>query len=336
MDLPKNRWTPGRWIRALAALLLSAAAAPAVSASDRVGILVMAHGGDASWNQAVEEAVAPLRAFCPARLALGMADRDSLQSGIDRLRDQGVDRIAVVRLFVSAESFREQTEYFLRLRDRPPTHFLVHGGHVEAAPDSGSGATHAPGGHFGQPRFVSSLQHPIPPVETAAALTLNREGLYDAPEMGEVMVRRVLKLSRDPSAEAVLVLAHGEGDDHVNRQWMVRLGELAEAIREAAPFREVRVETLREDWREKREPAERRIREFVASAGRQGRVIVVPFRVHGFGPYHEVLKGLEYAADGRGLLPSPEVTEWIRNQAEDSFRRAGWPSPFPAHAPEDE
>ncbi len=316
----------------LAVSLSGALLAQAPARAERVGVLVMAHGGDAVWNEAVARAVAPLRTYCPTVVALGMADRDSLQSGVDQLLELGADRIAVVRLFVSADSFREQTEYFLGLRPEPPEYFLLHGGHGHAGPHregsgSDSGAT-----RFGQPELVPSRERSIPPIQAKAQLALNREGLYDAPEMGAVMVRRVLDLSVDPALESVLVLAHGEGDDDINRKWMTRLDQLAETIRRAAPFRKVRVETLREDWKEKREAAEGRIREFVASESRTGKVIVVPFRVHGFGPYRQTLEGLDYVSDGRGLLPSPEVAAWIRGQAEDCFRRAGWPSPFPAAA----
>ena len=37
-------------------------------------------------------------------------------------------------------------------------------------------------------------------------------------------------------------------------------------------------------------------------------------RFPGFGPYAEVLKGLDYASDGRGLVPDAGVTEWIEHQ----------------------
>lgn len=54
------------------------------------------------------------------------------------------------------------------------------------------------------------------------------------------------------------------------------------------------------------------------------RVIVVPFRLSGFGPYAEVLEGLEYEADGRGLLPHPQLSEWIRQSAAQAACDAGW------------
>ena len=85
---------------------------------------------------------------------------------------------------------------------------------------------------------------------------------------------------------------------------------------------------MREDWEAKRKVAEERIRSFVSKQSRRGRVLVVPFRVFGFGPYAEVLEGLDYSAEGKGLLPHRNVTRWLREQAQDCFLRAGWSSPF--------
>ncbi|KGM57044.1 hypothetical protein N799_12680 [Lysobacter arseniciresistens ZS79] len=87
-------------------------------------------------------------------------------------------------------------------------------------------------------------------------------------------------------------------------------------MRRALPFRRVKVETLREDWPEEREAAEARIRGFVARAAQEdGRAIVIPFRVQGFGPYGRVLEGLDYAANERGLVPNAQVREWVDRQA---------------------
>jgi sirohydrochlorin cobaltochelatase len=85
-------------------------------------------------------------------------------------------------------------------------------------------------------------------------------------------------------------------------------------------MRFIRVEamTLREDWPEKRKAAEQRVRDFVTQGTSEGRrVLVIPFRLFGFGPYEEVLEGLEYSADRSGLLPHANVTRWISRQAEE-------------------
>ncbi|MCK5447716.1 MAG: hypothetical protein KAJ43_06200, partial [Gemmatimonadetes bacterium] len=76
--------------------------------------------------------------------------------------------------------------------------------------------------------------------------------------------------------------------------------------------------------------AERRIRDYVGSESETGRqVIVVPMRLSGFGPYAEVLVGLEYTPT-EGLLPHPAISEWIRNTASRVICQAGWDNPLEA------
>jgi len=155
-------------------------------------------------------------------------------------------------------------------------------------------------------------------IDTDAAFAMSDEGLAQAPEMGEVLVERARALSEDPSSESVLILAHGPGDDAENQRWIEWIDARAETVREAIAFREVRVETLREDWPEAREVAQARIRGFVAEASEgEGTAIVIPYRVQGFGPYAEALEGLDYVSSGRGLLPSVEVEHWVRRQIAD-------------------
>ena len=286
------------------------------SSVDRVGILVMAHGGSPEWNEAVEEAAAPLRSLCPITVAFGMAQRGTLKAAIQELETEGVSRIAVVGLFVSPRSFRHQAEYLLGVREDPPRHFV---GSMAHAPRQGS-STGSDGAHG----------NTIPlPIRTEVDLILNRGGLYDSPRMGEILLERVRAQSVSPPRESVLILAHGAGEDAENDRWLARLDQLANQVRDWNSFRAVRVETLREDWEEKRKAAEERIRYFVTQGDRdEGRVIVVPFRLFGFGPYRDVLKGLSYAADEMALLPHAGVAEWIREEAADCFSRAGWPHPF--------
>ncbi len=267
------------------------------------GVLVMAHGGGSSWNQAVETMLAPLRADYHVEIAFGMADAASLQESVRKLEAHGVRRIGVVRLFISGESWYERTEQILGLRPgappRPATD--AHAGH---------------GDHAGHAMAFWQL-------DTNAAFALSTEGLADAPEMGAVLVERARALSRDPKRESVLIIAHGPQDDAEDQRWLAQIGARAEAVRQAAPFRDVQVETLREDWPDKRAASEARIRAFVEQASRDGgQAIVIPYRVQGFGPYEEVLAGLSFVWDGRALLPSAEVEHWVRRQANELQKAA--------------
>ena len=89
-------------------------------------------------------------------------------------------------------------------------------------------------------------------------------------------------------------------------------------------FAAVKVTTLREDWPEARMVAEAEIMEFARTELEAGRrLLVLPFRLFGFGPYAEVLGDLPYTA-GRGLLPNDRVAGWAVRQARSIFCRNGW------------
>lgn len=259
------------------------------------GVLLMAHGGPPDWNRSVLAAVEPLRGNYKLEVAFGMADAASIQEGIRRLEAGGVRKIGVVRLFVSGESWYGRTGQILGL--------------AAGAPEPPAGDGHA-AGHHGHDHGMAFWK-----VRTSASYALSERGLAEAPEMGAVLADRAKTLSRAPDLEDVLILAHGPDEDAENERWIAYIDARADAVRKALPFRRVQIETLREDWPEKREEAERRIRAFVQRASNTGgRAIVIPFRVQGFGPYAKVLGGLDYVSDGVGLLPHPGVTNWIEEQ----------------------
>lgn len=279
------------------------AAAPGTPASGRVGVLIMAHGGSPSWNAAVETSMAPLTAEFPTEIAFGMAKRETLQEAMARLEEAGVARIAVVRLFISGSSFLHRTEYLLGTRDDPPAH--------RGGGDSSSGSE--------TPK----------PIARRAAVAIDQSGLSEAAAMGSILRQRVEALSLDPGRESVLLLAHGLGTEESNRALIGRLDGLADSIRSIGPYRTVDVETLREDWPEERVRAERRIRARVLRASENGgRAVIVPVRLFGFGPYREVLDGLEYVTNEVGLLPHPLVVDWVRERAVRQFCENGWPHPL--------
>jgi sirohydrochlorin cobaltochelatase len=268
------------------------------------GIIVMAHGGGPEWNRAVEQTVAPLRDHYEIEVAFGMADAASLQEAVRKLEARGVRRIGVVRMFVSGESWLERTEQIFGIRPGapPPHHPVEHHGDEHAAGSQPPHAAH----HHSMALFR---------VTSRASFELSRDGLADEPATARILADRARTLSVDPSHEDVLVLAHGPGDDAENARWLTKLDARASAIRELAPFRRVQVETLREDWPDKRAAAEQRIRAFVTRAAAEGgTAIVIPFRVQGFGPYAAVLDGLHYRSDGRGLIPHAEIGAWLERQ----------------------
>jgi sirohydrochlorin ferrochelatase len=274
-------------------------------ASD-VGVLIMAHGGGPAWNGDVEAMLKSVGAEHPMELAFGMAEAASLQNSVAKLEARGAKRIVVARLFISGESFYERTEQILGLAPGAEPKPAEHAAHGDAA-HGDHGDQGAAAGH--------SMDMALWRIDTKASFAISKQGLAEAPEMGAVLVERVRGLSKAPAKESVLVLAHGPGDDAENERWLRMIDQRAEAVRRFAPFKRVQTETLREDWPEKRVVSEARIRAFVEAASADGgRAIVLSYRVSGFGPYADVLKGLDYVPDTRGLLPSTEVERWVRRQ----------------------
>jgi len=248
----------------------------------------MAHGGSAEWDA---QAVAPLKGRIPVALALGMADPVTLQAALDSLADAGVERVAVVRLFLSGASFLHQTEYLLGLRQDAPAHPILH---------------HGGGGHHG-----SATLHPL---AHGMEIRLSRDGLGAADVARRILVDRATAASLDPAAERVLVLAHGMEDDEENAQVLAHMQATVDALR-AQGFQDAFAATLREDWPEARAASEAAIRAWMTAETGQGtRTLVVPFRLSGFGPYAEVLEGLDYTPTP-GLLPHDGVAAWVAEQA---------------------
>jgi len=298
------------------------------------GVLIMAHGGTPAWNAAVLDAVQPLRERYDLEVAFGMADATSLQDAVTKLEARDARTIGVVRLFVSGESFLAETEQIFGLRPGAPPAPTPAGSAVPADPaahagHAGSGAHAGPAGPAAHAGHAMAFHR----VATRAAFSLSSHGLADAGGMATILADRAAALSKNPAKEDVLILAHGPGDDAENARWLAKLDERAAAVRARAPFRRVQIETLREDWPDKRVAAEARVRGFVKRATDDGgTAIVIPFRVQGFGPYAKVLEGLDYVADQQGLIPHPEVTTWIEHEIQ-ALQAGPFRATLPAEAP---
>lgn len=261
----------------------------------------MAHGGGPEWNGHVEAAVADLRERLPLAIAFGMANPHTLQSALDSLGQRGVGTVAVVRLFISPESFLHQTEYLFGLRSDPPARGMM--------------------GH----RMVDGDQ--LEPLTAAPRILLDHQGLMGSEQAARIMVERALANAPNPSETGALLIAHGMGAEEQNERVLASMETAAAAVREAG-MAEVAVATLREDWHGPRSEAEREIRAAVDRMGqRWTRVVVIPYRLFGFGPYAGVLKGLEYV-DAEGLLPHPLVSDWVAARAAETFCMAGVDSPL--------
>ncbi len=287
-----------------AALAFVLFAAPLNVAAAPYGIILMAHGGSASWNREIEALRARVDARAPTETALGMADPAALQAAVDRLERRGVARIVAVPLFVQSRSeVLDQTRYALGLTDKSSE--------VLKRAYERMGAAHsAHGAHrheFSQTRVKA--REPI----------VMASGLDDHPLVSRILMERAKALSRNPASETVVLVAHGPVDDAAMPSWRNSMTSLCGALA-GGGFRKCSFSLLRDDAApEVRAAAVAELRAKVARAKtRKGRAIVVPVLIARGGIEEKIakdLRGLDYAWDGRTLMPHEGFDAWVLERA---------------------
>ena len=268
------------------------------------GILILAHGGRAEWDAEVDRVAEATRADAPTAVAFGMANRASMQNAVDQLIADGVDRITAVPLFVSSySSVVRATEYLLGVRAEPPPQLAIFARMSHGA-RAGEGAAHEADPDLGMTPVTSSV-----PIRMTAALN-------DHAIVGDILLSRAQAVSTTPSAEAVILVAHGPSSDDDNQRWLADMERLAPHLAPGG-FSRVECLTVRDDaegavW--DRAKAELRQRVEAAHSDELS-PLVVPL-VLSYGGIEEGirerLEGLKYQMAPLGLLPDERIAEWVR------------------------
>jgi sirohydrochlorin ferrochelatase len=287
-----------------AILCLLAAAAPASAQSTtKSGVLLLAHGGSAQWNERVAAVTRSVDAIQPAEVAFGMASRAAIQTAIDKLTARGVTDIVAVPLFVSSySSVITSTEYLLGLRADAPADLARFAKMSHGSP-GGDHAAHAPAADGTTPVTTSV------PVRMTAAF--NRH-----PLIAQIVADRARSISSAPEREAVILVAHGPVPDDDNRRWLDDMAVLAANIRSAAPFGAVDFMTVRDDaGPAMREAATRELRQKVASQRAAGRRVLIVPHLMSFGGIEQGirkrLEGLDYTMTEQALMPDDRIVQWV-------------------------
>ena len=244
-----------------------------------VGVLVLAHGGSAQWNQLVQDTVTEAHLSHPTAIAFGMGmeprEVQQLQEAVDQLEQQHVERIIAIPLLVSSSSeVARQLQYLLGLR------------------------AHGPWEQHARPVVLH-----VPVVMTSP--------LDDHPLVADILLERAQALSRVPAEENVILIAHGPNEDADNAAWLQMMGHLGERIQQQGHFRAVIPVTMRDDAPPAvRDAVTSQIRDVIQQYSQHGRALVVPLLIASGGietKIPERLAGLSYAYQGTALLPHPKI-----------------------------
>jgi sirohydrochlorin cobaltochelatase len=265
----------------------SPAQAPTQAKNDGLGIIVIAHGANPTWNMPVTNAVARVSQTIPAERAFLMGTPDQTpQQAYDKLVAGGAKRIVVVPLFVSSYSgHAEQVKFIGGQRADYP-----HAEHMKLTQVKGS----------------------VPIVGVG-------RGMDDHAIVGDIIADRAKALSTDPKNEWLMIVAHGPNEDDEAAQWNKAIANVGARVQTKLPFKGVDVRLLRDDApKEVKDKALAEMRASVEEKSKTSKVVVVPLllstgRVGGQIP--EVLKGLTFAWDGKPLLPDDRIADWILDEA---------------------
>ncbi len=249
-------------------------------APERIGVLIMPHGSSQPYNDGLERVIAPLRKQFRIEMAPGMGDPLILGEAIRRLEDQGITHIVFVRMYALKDHMKTRTDYILGLSEKPPRQ-----------------------GHAPPPQRIRS-----------SAVFATFGGYEESPLIAEILRERILAISKSPSRETVILLAHGRMEDENDRRWREVMENNIRLIKAKLPrpFRNIIAMTLREDWPDKREEALHKIRQVIEQGNEDnGEVLIISNRLYGSGPYPRLLEGLEFTLNGQGLVPHPHITRWL-------------------------
>jgi sirohydrochlorin ferrochelatase len=275
--------------------------------ADRGGVLLLAHGGSASWNDHVSALASKIDATLPTEVAFGMATRAAIQAAVDRLVARGVTHITAVPLFVSSHSsVITSTQYLLGVR-------------AEAPPELASFAKMSHGSGGGHESHGAPPADPTAPVKLPVPLRMS-SALDADPAVSEVLIARAREISREPAGEAIVLVAHGPVRDDVNQLWLRDLAVHADRVKQAAPFASVDALTVRDDAPAPiRDAATAELRGLVSRRLSEGRrVLIVPVLLSfgGIeGGLRKRLEGLDYTMATKGLIPDDRFIAWVLDRA---------------------
>ncbi|MEI9979992.1 MAG: CbiX/SirB N-terminal domain-containing protein [Edaphobacter sp.] len=290
---------------------------PAEQAHERIGILLLAHGGSAlEWNEDVRHVADQVDLTIPTEIAFGMATRSSMQTAVNRLVARKVTEIVAVPLFISSHSsVIDSIAYLLGVRAQTPEDLKMF-----AEMDNGSGGMAMDHGSMNHDAPTASdatkpISSPVP-IHMASALDHHRI-------VAEILRDRAASISQDPTHEVVVLVAHGPVPDDENKLWLSDMGILAGEVHQQSHYAGIECLTLRDDAdKSVRDAATQQLRQKVEQISKSGNTaLIVPLLLSygGIeGGLRERLNGLNYRMASQGLLPDKRIVDWVIATAQAS------------------
>ncbi|HEX2165644.1 MAG TPA: CbiX/SirB N-terminal domain-containing protein [Longimicrobiales bacterium] len=259
------------------------------------GTIIIAHGGGPEWNAQVESVAALVETGGPVEVSYLMgpgAKAHRFQDAAARLVAAGATQIVVVPMLMSSHSGHYEQIRYLAGEADTISETMMH--HLHMA---------------GIERADVTV-----PIRVAKAID-------DSPDVARVLAERALAIADDPAAQALFIIGHGPNGAEDNAAWMSNLRPIADSIRAATGFRDVKVGLVRDDAPTAvRAEAVKVVREIIQLqhdlTGRD--VVVVPALIsRGQVSQEKIpadLAGLPVRYTGDALLPHEGLARWIERR----------------------
>ncbi len=283
----------------------------------REGVLLLAHGGSAQeWNEEVRHVADRVDLVMPAEVAFGMATKATMQAAINKLAARGVTEIVAVPLFVSSHSsVIDSTAYLLGLRTQEPEDLKIfatmdHGGSMsQMGQMDHSAMSHDP--THGAATALEARKPIVSPVPIRMASALDHHRI-----VAEILADRAASISKDPSREVVILVAHGPVPDDENKLWLNDMGVLADEMRKRTQYAGIESLTLRDDAdKPVRDAATEQLRQKVEQITKVGKTTLIVPLLLSYGGIEDGLRkrlsGLTYSMPSQALLPDTRIVDWV-------------------------
>lgn len=261
---------------------------------NQVGVVVMPHGATQPYNDAIEKAVAPLRKEYEVEMAYGMGDPVTIKNAVLKLEQKGIRQLVFVRMYSMSDQLKVKTDYILGLRDDLP----------------------------------KGWEGPVPSQVRTSAIINTFGGYEEDTLVAGILLDRIKEVSKNPSKETVILLAHGYKDDLADKALRQNMKTNIEWIQKQVdqPFKKITGMTLREDWPRKREKALEEIKNEIKEGNKSGNVLIISNRLHGSGRYKQFLEKMEFDINEKGLAPHPNLTRWLEKGVARAIKNGFSPS----------
>lgn len=282
----------------LAAVGLTAPVSSSVAQTKPVGLVIVAHGADSSWNSRVRQTVEQVKwEHGPVRVAFLMgneAKTASWDSAATQLERQGVGSVVVVPFMISSYgSHTRQIQFYAGKLPSLPKELEAMAGHDHH----------------------SLVQFKVPTVVTPA--------LDDAPELGQILAARWKSLSEADRNRPLVLIAHGPDAQADVAHWESNILSTAKSLRDAVSPRPMRIALLRDDApaevRKKSIAAMRDTITALATAAKDS-VMILPVLISTGGVNNVTIPtdiaGLPVRYSPVGLAPHAGLSSWISRVAE--------------------